>query len=586
LRRALLIANSSYEDSRIQTLASPIRDAESLAAVLADPGIGNFDVDLVRDAGLRTVQINLEQAVRVLRPPDTLLVYFSGHGAPARAEGGLLYCVQDTDPELLLSTSLRGSMLRELLDQTLCQRIIVVFDCCFSGAMTSDFLAKEILPVNPEYLAARGRAVLMSSTSVQTSLEFNDTELGWTSVFTRGIVEGIETGGADLDRDGLITVDELFQYTVEWVQARAPAQTPVMSAFDVDGRLLVARAPKPELQVLPIPESLVAAARNEYRGVRHAAVEELELFLSSALTPRAVQARDLLLQLAKDPDQTVSSRARAALDRRELKPIAEPAREVPGFSVSLDGPMSVTVHAGELKSAIDACVLVASRDTSRPALAGTFIHFDGTRLRLVATDSYRLLIQDIPAEPSSAFSNNLSGLVLAASLASVPVKSNTETANIIFGPLTVEIEAGGHVFAVDQLDADFPDYEVFLRRYSPTGGVTVDAGLLGDAVDRAASAVKDDPTPVMLRQTLLGISVALAPDVTSVIADIPIRSTIEEGLPAVAFNVSFLRDGVRLLGTGDIEILSSPNNGACTLRPIPAGDRTYWLMPVKVSTDT
>jgi hypothetical protein len=46
-RRALLVAHGTYTDSRFGQLRAPTCDVEGFKAVLADPAIGNFDVECV-----------------------------------------------------------------------------------------------------------------------------------------------------------------------------------------------------------------------------------------------------------------------------------------------------------------------------------------------------------------------------------------------------------------------------------------------------------------------------------------------------------------------------------------------------------
>ncbi|NEQ26981.1 MAG: sulfatase-modifying factor protein, partial [Microcoleus sp. SIO2G3] len=46
------------------------------------------------------------------------------------------------------------------------------------------------------------------------------------SVYTRYLVEGIETGAADVDSDGWIAIEELHDYASGRVKQAAPSMTP------------------------------------------------------------------------------------------------------------------------------------------------------------------------------------------------------------------------------------------------------------------------------------------------------------------------------------------------------------------------
>jgi type II secretory pathway pseudopilin PulG len=91
-----------------------------------------------------------------------------------------------------------------------------------------------------EQLGGEGRAVLTSSTSTQYSFEQQGTDL---SVYTRYLVEGIETGAADLNNDGSISIDELHDYARKKVQETAPAMKPKIYAVEEGFKIRLARVP-------------------------------------------------------------------------------------------------------------------------------------------------------------------------------------------------------------------------------------------------------------------------------------------------------------------------------------------------------
>ncbi|MFB2977109.1 hypothetical protein [Microseira sp. BLCC-F43] len=76
---------------------------------------------------------------------------------------------------------------------------------------------------------------MTSSTSTQYSFE---------NIYTRYIVEGLNTGAADRDEDGWISVDELHQYAKEKVQESVPAMKPEIYAIKEGYKIQLAKAPK------------------------------------------------------------------------------------------------------------------------------------------------------------------------------------------------------------------------------------------------------------------------------------------------------------------------------------------------------
>ncbi len=67
------------------------------------------------------------------------------------------------------------------------------------------------------------------------------------SVFTEALVRGLTTGRADRNRDGRISIDELYDDTFTEVTAVNPNQTPTKFS-DVSGELIVAYSPGPSVR--------------------------------------------------------------------------------------------------------------------------------------------------------------------------------------------------------------------------------------------------------------------------------------------------------------------------------------------------
>ncbi len=74
-----------------------------------------------------------------------------------------------------------------------------------------------------------------------------------------------------------------------------------------------------------------------------------------------------------------------------------PAEEFP--QLSAPAADSVTLSAAEFSEGLRQVVSAASTDDSRPILTGVLLAAEGTGLRLVSTDSYRLAVRDPNAPP-------------------------------------------------------------------------------------------------------------------------------------------------------------------------------------------
>lgn len=227
---ALLIGISSYS-SDLSLLPAAIRDVQALQNVLEHPDMGNFDrVQTILDQDVQIIRRSIEDHFLQCGRDDLALLFFSGHGI--KDDFGKLYLAgketsRDKHGNLIRSTSVETSFIQETMARSRSRHKVVILDCCFSGAFGEGFLAKDDGLIDIEnQLGGEGVAVLTSSTSMQYSFEHEDLE---TSIYTRYLVEGIETGAADLDGDGLISSQELHNYTARRVAEAAPAMRPKVS---------------------------------------------------------------------------------------------------------------------------------------------------------------------------------------------------------------------------------------------------------------------------------------------------------------------------------------------------------------------
>jgi branched-chain amino acid transport system substrate-binding protein len=238
---ALLIGVSEYQNQDyLKPLPAAAKDVEAMKQVLQHQEIGGFDrVHTL----LNPEPVAMQQAIENLFTDDRdrddlLLLFFSGHGI--KDENGTLYfstriTQKNHNGRLTKATAVPARFVHDIMRNSSSRRLVVILDCCFSGAFAQDMTAKNDGFVNiRNELGGEGRAVLTSSTSTQYS--FDDT-------YTRYIVEGLKTGAADRDQDGWISVDELHDYAKQKVQESVPAMKPEIYAIKEGYKIQLAKAP-------------------------------------------------------------------------------------------------------------------------------------------------------------------------------------------------------------------------------------------------------------------------------------------------------------------------------------------------------
>jgi hypothetical protein len=330
-RHALIVATASYSDTRLAQLRSPSADANALAGVLGDPSRGDFDVELSVDETHADLTRRIALFFRERLPNDLLLLHFSCHGV--KDETGELYlAAADTDLDLLSATGISAAWLSERIDRTRSRRTVLLLDCCFSGSFPAGMRHRggDHMDASGQ-LQGRGRAIITASNSIEYAYEGDElTGEGHPSVFTEAVVEGLQTGKADLDMDHLVSVDDLYHYVYDRVRERTPNQTPSIKS-DVEGVLYLARSSyRATVEPAKLDPELMARTADRHAGIREGAVGELVRMLNATDPAVALAARELLLMMAGDDSPRVATQAHTALEGKPgtapVSPAAPPPR--------------------------------------------------------------------------------------------------------------------------------------------------------------------------------------------------------------------------------------------------------------------
>jgi DNA polymerase III subunit beta len=221
----------------------------------------------------------------------------------------------------------------------------------------------------------------------------------------------------------------------------------------------------------------------------------------------------------------------------------------------------------------------ASRDESRPVLTGVLVRFEGDKLVMAATDSYRLSVKEtaLSASPGREIE------------AIVPARALGELARIAQGEgetIQVGVQENQVVFGVDdvwltarRIDGQFPNYKQLLPE-SFEAEVTMPREEFLDVV-RRTSVLAQRKSPLRLRFEDGELTVsAQTQDVGEAHESLPV-SYSGEALE-IGFNAEFLRDGLESVNDESVRLkLISP------LRPGlihgESDDFLYLIMPIRLA---
>jgi GUN4-like/Caspase domain len=276
-KAALLIGVSEYNsESGLKSLPSAAEDVQAMQRVLLHSSeFSAEDITVLTNPQKHDVEEAIYKLFADRQKEDLLLFYFSGHGI--KDETGKLYFSLPTtrknqNGSLMKYTALPATVLHESMNDSRSTCQVLVLDCCFSGAFAKGLTVKDDGNIDIRaQLGGKGRAIFTSSNSIEYSFHQDNFKL---SVYTHFFVEGLETGAADLDSDGLISADEMHTYLSEKVKQAAPKMTPQFFPGEQGYKIYLARSIKDDLKKkierelkLPFFDQLVELVRKRIKSL-------------------------------------------------------------------------------------------------------------------------------------------------------------------------------------------------------------------------------------------------------------------------------------------------------------------------------
>jgi DNA polymerase-3 subunit beta len=243
---------------------------------------------------------------------------------------------------------------------------------------------------------------------------------------------------------------------------------------------------------------------------------------------------------------------------------------------SVDVPLQ-EVDAPALLDTVQRVSRAASRDESRPVLTGILVQFEGAKLTMAATDSYRMSVKETALDeggpeleaiiPARAL-DELGRISAAAEKIQIGVNEN----HVIFG-------TGQAWLTTRRIDGQFPNVQQ-LRPESFEVELELNRAELLDVVRRAAvMAQRNTPLRLRFEEGELTIS-AQSQDVGETRESLALRYSGEA--LEIGFNAEFLREGLESVTADEVKLeLINP------LRPglISAEGDSFWylIMPIRLA---
>ncbi|MFP3899497.1 MAG: DNA polymerase III subunit beta [Acidimicrobiia bacterium] len=239
----------------------------------------------------------------------------------------------------------------------------------------------------------------------------------------------------------------------------------------------------------------------------------------------------------------------------------------------------VTIDAAELSAALRQVVPAASSDDARPILTGVLVTAEAGGLRLVATDSYRLAVRDLPGQ--SVLAEGQSVLVPSRALNDLTkVLGGVGELTLRLGERDASFEAGEVRLTTMLIEGDFPNYRGLIPQAHPNRLTVSREGLLEGL--RRVKLLAREATPVRLAMSAEGLDlVAVTQDVGQ--AHESLDAKYEGTELTVAFNPDYLVQGAEVLPGDEVLIETVDSLKPALVRSPEHPEFLYLLMPVRVS---
>lgn len=244
----------------------------------------------------------------------------------------------------------------------------------------------------------------------------------------------------------------------------------------------------------------------------------------------------------------------------------------------IEAAQTFTTDRGAFLETVSRVARSASRDESRPVLTGILVRFEGGKLVMAATDSYRLSVKE--TQLSDGEGADLEAIVPARALTELSriaqdageLRIGVQENHVIFG-------AGDVWLTTRRIDGQFPNYKQLLPE-TFEHEVKMDREELLEVVRRASvMAQRNSPLRLRFAEGELTVS-AQTQDVGEARESLPAQFS---GEPLeIGFNPEFLRDGLESVNSEEIALrLISP------LRPglihSEADSFSYLIMPIRLA---
>lgn len=272
---------------------------------------------------------------------------------------------------------------------------------------------------------------------------------------------------------------------------------------------------------------------------------------------------------------TISCRSeKAGVISFELRTLV--ADDFPRFP-EVEPDKSIDLPVSLLGSMVRQVSKAVSRDEARPILTGVLLVIDGSEIRMVATDSYRLAIRtsQLP-EPAP---ERIEVVVPGKSIEEIPkIAGSAMTLTMGVSANQIVFRVGDTTYVTRRIEGTFPNYKTLVPSEGETT-ISIDRVELLEAVQRVSLLAQHNaPVRMKIADNTLTLS-AVTQDVGEASEDLMVEAS---GNPLeIAFNHAFLLDGVNSSDEDRLTFIATGPLKPGVFSSAGSGEYVYLIMPVR-----
>lgn len=239
------------------------------------------------------------------------------------------------------------------------------------------------------------------------------------------------------------------------------------------------------------------------------------------------------------------------------------------------------VGAQDLKDAIIKTAFACAIDETRPVLAGVCVIVAGGKIKMVATDSYRLAEKTLNLLSGGAGSTNF--IVPARTMAEIArlIDESIEKVTIKVGENQVEFKLGPTEVVSRLIEGSFPDYQQIIPSNIKTK-LELLTSSFANAIKMASFFARESANNVKInikKPKSIQVS-AVSPQIGDNTSDLEGSFTGEE--LEIAFNAKFVLDCLQVINTDKVDLELAGPLAPGLIRPAKDKNYLYIIMPLRM----